>query len=149
MCLELFGRPSKATHRNRGKLFVKKIIDAWIRGFRLRPRRRSATFAFVIRFAFLLLALTRLLHADGFEPRGRIHAPIGLPDSRDTLKTFVEAEGNFSPGFGSCGVAFWIHDHASRRFFAPTMDDVPHTRGLREPGVLIPWTQWQIGRAHV
>ncbi|MEQ1861128.1 MAG: hypothetical protein ABMA13_14500 [Chthoniobacteraceae bacterium] len=80
-----------------------------------------------------------------FEPRGRVHIPIGIPDTRDTLKTFVEAEGNFSPGFATCGVAFWIHDPDARRFFAPTMDDVPHTRGLSAPGVLIPWTEWKAG----
>jgi len=103
----------------------------------------------VIRSVLAFFVFTSLAQAEGFAPRGRIHLPIGIPDTRDTLKTFVEAEGNFSPGFGTCGIAFWIHDPATRRFYAPTMDDVPHTRGLREPGVLIPWTQWKAGAVEV
>jgi hypothetical protein len=35
------------------------------------------------------------------DPCGKIHVPIGIPDTLDVLKTFVETEGNFSPGFGS------------------------------------------------
>ena len=35
------------------------------------------------------------------DPRGEIHIPIGIANSLDTLKTFVEAEGNFSPGGGA------------------------------------------------
>lgn len=97
----------------------------------------------------LLLTLLGTIHADPFAPRGEIHIPIGIPDTRDTLKTFVEAEGNFSPGFGSCGVAFWVFDPEAKRFFAPTMDDVPHTRGLAAPGVLIPWTEWTAGTVKV
>ncbi len=92
-----------------------------------------------------LVALHGVVLGAGFEPRGRVHIPIGVPDTRDTLKTFVEAEGNFSPGFGTCGVAFWIYDADAGRFFAPTMDDVPHTRGLLAPGVLVPWTSWKAG----
>jgi len=38
------------------------------------------------------------------DPRGEIHVPIGLPHTVDTLKTFVEAEGNFSPGVAE----FWL-----------------------------------------
>ena len=35
--------------------------------------------------------------AKALDPRGRIHIPIGNPDTLDTLKTFVEAEGALSP----------------------------------------------------
>lgn len=31
------------------------------------------------------------------DPHGKVHIPIGIANSLDTLKTFVEAEGNFSP----------------------------------------------------
>lgn len=103
----------------------------------------------MIRRSFLALAALARLHAAGLEPRGEIHIPIGLPDSRDTLKTFVEAEGNFSPGFGSCGVAFWVFDPEAQRFFAPTQDDVKSERGFIEPGVLIPWTRWSAGDVQV
>lgn len=34
----------------------------------------------------------------GLDPLGKVHIPIGIANSLDTLKTFVEAEGNFSPG---------------------------------------------------
>jgi hypothetical protein len=86
---------------------------------------------------------------EGLEPRGEIHIPIGVPDTLDSLKTFVEAEGNFSPGFASHGVAFWIYEPKSRRYFAPTQDDVPHTRGLGSVGALIPWTRWKAGNIDV
>jgi hypothetical protein len=100
-------------------------------------------------FAALLLALGIHLHAAGLEPRGRIHIPIGTPDTLDTLKTFVEAEGNFSPGFATCGVSFRIYDPEAHRFSAPTQDGVPHQRGLLAPGVLIPWTTWRAGQVEV
>ena len=32
------------------------------------------------------------------DPRGEIHIPIGIANTLDSLKTFVEAEGSFSPG---------------------------------------------------
>ena len=44
----------------------------------------------------------------GLDPCGKIHIPIGIANSLDTLKTFVEAEGCFSPGVGSYGVYFWL-----------------------------------------
>lgn len=33
------------------------------------------------------------------DPRGRIHTPIGIANTVDTLKTFVEAEGNREAGY--------------------------------------------------
>ena len=64
------------------------------------------------------------------DPRGKVHIPIGIANSLDTLKTFVEAEGNFSPGVGSYGVYFWIFDKTAGRLVDPTMDDVNCEHGL-------------------
>ena len=101
------------------------------------------------------------------DPRGKIHIPIGIPNSLDTLKTFVEAEGNFSPGFGSYGIYFWLfeHNHNAGRWrpgrfgmygsrprslgrdtgklIAPTMDGVQCDHGLGGTGYLIPWAWWR------
>jgi len=55
------------------------------------------------------------------DPCGKVHIPIGIANSLDTLKTFVEAEGNFSPGVGSYSVYFWIFDKTAGRLVAPTM----------------------------
>lgn len=70
------------------------------------------------------------------DPRGRIHLPIGIPNTLDTLKTFVEAEGNFSPGFGSYGVYFWLWDPQAGKLTAPTMDHVEREMLLRDCLVL-------------
>jgi hypothetical protein len=87
--------------------------------------------------------------AASLDPRGQIHIPIGIANTLDTLKTFVEAEGNFSPGFGSFGVYFWIYDRQSGRSFAPTMDNVPCRHGLKVGGLLIPWIEWDAGHLAV
>jgi len=79
------------------------------------------------------------------DPRGEIHLPIGIPNAVDSLKTFVEAEGNFSPGFATYGVYFWLYDPAAKKLTAPTMDDVRCDRGLAESGYLIPWSEWSVG----
>jgi len=68
--------------------------------------------------------------------------PIGIPNTLDTLKTFVEAEGNFSPGFGSYGIYFWVFDRLTGKLTAPTMDGITTERGLSGPGYLIPWVRW-------
>ncbi len=81
------------------------------------------------------------------DPTGKLHIPIGIPDSLDTLKTFVEAEGNFSPGFGSYGIYFWIFDEADSRIVTPSM--VPAKHGLHPPGLPIPWTEWRAGDVEV
>ncbi len=80
--------------------------------------------------------------ADGLEPLGRIHVPIGIPDALDTLKTFVEGEGNFSPGAGTYGVYWWLD---AGGLIAPTQARVHSIRGLRGSGLLIPWTEWRAG----
>ena len=77
------------------------------------------------------------------DPKGRLHIPIGIPDTVDTLKTFVEPEGNFSPGVGSYGVYFWLYDRAGHTLTAPTMESVKVQHGLAAGGLLIPWSQWK------
>lgn len=83
------------------------------------------------------------------DPRGQVHLPIGIPNSVDALKTFVEAEGSFSPGFGTYGVYCWVWDDAAQRLYAPTMDDVPCAHGLAPGGLLIPWSKWRAGEVEV
>ncbi len=87
--------------------------------------------------------------AAGLDPRGTIHIPIGIPDTVDTLKTFVEPEGNFSPGCGSYGLYFWVFDHAAGKLIAPTMKDVNCEHGLTPEGYLIPWSAWRAGELTV
>jgi hypothetical protein len=104
--------------------------------------------------AFLLLGAAILGAAEPparppLDPRGRLHLPIGIPNTVDALKTFVEAEGNFSPGFGTCGVYFWLWEPQSRRLHAPTQDGVKCEHGLTEGGLLIPWTRWDAGQVEV
>jgi hypothetical protein len=77
------------------------------------------------------------------DPKGQIHMPIGVPDSLDTLKTFVEPEGCFSPGFATYGIYFWLYDHEAKRLIAATKDGVFHY-GLG-PGVLMPSTMVSAG----
>src|SRR2546430_17121337 len=80
----------------------------------------------------------------GLDPRGRIHIPIGIPDTLDTLKTFVEAEGNFSPGFGTYGIYFWLLDIETGKLVAPTMEGVAVRHGLAPGGILISWPDWKV-----
>ncbi len=80
--------------------------------------------------------------AGPLDPRGQIHVPIGIPNTVDTLKTFVEAEGNFSPGFATYGIYFWLYDPNTQQLIAPTAPGAEHERGLAMRGALIPWTRW-------
>ena len=82
----------------------------------------------------------------GLDPKGKIHIPIGIPNTLDSLKTFVEREGNFSPGLGTFGVYFWVADHRGR-LYAPTTEEVAY--GLDPSGLLIPWTRWHSGDIEV
>ena len=75
------------------------------------------------------------------DPRGQIHIPIGLPNTPDSLKTFVEAEGSFSPGFATYGIYFWLWD--GQKLHAPTMDGVKCEHGLFPEGYLIPFSKWK------
>jgi len=90
----------------------------------------------------------------GLDPLGKVHIPIGIANTVDTLKTFVEAEGGFSPGVGSYGVYFWVYlpDGGARRegrLTAPTMPGVACRHGLAEGGLLIPWSAWSAGTVAV
>ena len=76
------------------------------------------------------------------DPRGRIHIPVGIANTLDSLKTFVEAEGCFSPGVGSYGIYFWLYDADAGKLWAPTMDGVKVEHGLSGGGHLIPWSRW-------
>ena len=48
-------------------------------------------------------AETAVWDASQLDPRGDIHMPIGIPNQLDTLKTFVEGEGSFSPASALTG----------------------------------------------
>ncbi len=87
--------------------------------------------------------------ADDLLSRGKIHIPIGIPNSPDSLKTFVEAEGCFSPGFGTFGVYFWLYDLEEKKLFAPTLAGVSARHGLHEGRYLLPWTEWSAGPLQV
>ena len=79
------------------------------------------------------------------DPAGQFHISIGLPNSLESLKTFVEAEGNFSPGIGSYGIYFWAFDPSHKRLIAPTLEHVPCAHGLMDGHLMIPWSQWHAG----
>jgi len=83
------------------------------------------------------------------DPKGKLHVPIGIANTLDTLKTFVEAEGGFSPGVASYGIGFWLYDSRTGKLTAPTMPDVPCKHGLAEGGYLIPWSAWSAGTLDV
>ncbi len=83
------------------------------------------------------------------DPIGAVHLPIGLPNSLDSLKTFVEAEGGFSPGVGSFGVSFWVYDWEDDELRSPTMDEVDCSHGLADGRALIPWSEWNAGGVRV
>lgn len=74
------------------------------------------------------------------DPIGKYHIPIGIPNSLDSLKTFVAAEGNFSPGVGSYGIYFWVFEPGRKRLTAPTFKHVPCIHGLAEKRLIIPWS---------
>ncbi len=100
-------------------------------------------------FAATLVLVLQAPGGTGLDPLGKIHMPIGLPDAVDHTKTFVEGEGNFSPGFGSCGIYFWVWDSARGRLIAPTQDGMSCERGLGPNGLPVPWTEWSSGEVTV
>jgi hypothetical protein len=63
----------------------------------------SAAAQAVVSVVLMTLMTGEVEHTIGgpLDPRGKIHIPIGIANTLDTLKTFVEAEGCFSPGVGS------------------------------------------------
>jgi hypothetical protein len=55
----------------------------------------------VVFAASIAIPVGGLIAADGtdrneLDPRGKVHIPIGIANSLDTLKTFVEVEGDVS-----------------------------------------------------
>jgi hypothetical protein len=78
------------------------------------------------------------------DPIAKFHIPIGIPNSVDTLKSFVEAEGDFSPGFATYGMYAWVRD-GQGKLHAATQPDSGCTHGLADGGFLIPWAAWQAG----
>jgi len=97
-----------------------------------------STTRLTITLALLCLIFTPLLANRELDPKGQIHIPIGIPNTLDTLKTFVEPEGCFSPGFATYGIYFWIYDKNAKKLYAPTMDDVPCEYDLLDSGSLTP-----------
>ncbi len=79
----------------------------------------------------------------------RIHIPIGIPNAVDQLKTFVEGDGSYSPGFGSFGVSFAVWDRKTGRLSRPTDAQADLSRGLPAGGVLIPHFTWRAGDVEV
>jgi hypothetical protein len=81
------------------------------------------------------------------DPRGRIHIAIGIPNTLDSLKTFVEAEGCFSPGFATYGIYFWVYDRDTKKLHAATMDGVKCERSLAQMSnlttALMPAIRWE------
>jgi len=98
---------------------------------------------------FLVAALVAPTPKNDLDPLGRKHIPIGLPNAVDTLKTFVEAEGAFSPGFATYGVYFWVFDPETNKLAASTMEGVNVTHGLQAGGLLIPWVRWKTADVEV
>jgi hypothetical protein len=82
-----------------------------------------------------------LFAADPASSKSQLHIPIGVPDAPDTLKTFVEPDGSFSPGFGSFGVSFRLPEepNANAAMSAKTSSGAAASHGLRSGGLLIPW----------
>lgn len=82
------------------------------------------------------------VRASELDPKGEIHIFIGAIDAPDSLKTCIEAEGNFSPGVGTYGIYIWLYDCERNTLAAPTFGGVPTRRGLSPNGHLIPWVEW-------
>jgi len=106
------------------------------------------------RLAFAGVCLTCVVAAgdsDSLDPKGTIHIPLGIANTLDSLKTFVEPEGIFSPGVGTYGIYFWVSEGTGdeSRVWAPTMPGALRDYGLAEGGYLIPWSQWKAGDALV
>ena len=109
---------------------------------RADKRVRWITFG-IIATALLTDAARSGLSVSELDPRGQTHVPIGIANTLDSLKTFVEAEGIFSPGVGTYGIYYWVYSTERGRLFAPTMNGVTCVHGLTKEGYLIPWSQWR------
>jgi len=98
----------------------------------------------ILALAVGVLALASLSLGGELDPRGEAHVPIGIANAVDSLKTFVESEGNFSLGFATYGVYFWVYDRDSGKLVAPTMEGAQCERGLADTGYLIPHSRWPV-----
>src|SRR6186713_518674 len=87
----------------------------------------------IVSLVLWLLVADALLAAEA-PSGGQLHIPIGAPDAPDTLKTFVEPDGSFSPGFGSFGVSFRLPDSEESLAKKAAVSD----HGLRGGGLPIP-----------
>ena len=72
------------------------------------------------------------------DPQSRVHVPIGIPNTLDALKTFVDGDGSFSPGFATYGIYFWLYDTDARKLLTPSSQGALLSQSFRAPGVLIP-----------
>lgn len=73
----------------------------------------------------------------------KVHVPIGIPDSVDAIKTFVEDDASFSPGCGSFGVSFGMF--LSGGCLTPFGGE----RSYTAPGCLIPQIKWRAGELQI
>lgn len=103
----------------------------------------------LLHMAICIVATSGALPVGQLDPRGEVHVPIGIANAVDSLKTFVEAEGNFSPGFATYGVYFWVYDRDAGKLVAPTISGVKCERGLAGAGYLIPFSRWSAGEVAV
>jgi len=112
-------------------------------------RPRPCGFAVVALCLALALAPANRSFGGELDPKGELHVPIGTANTVDTLKTFVEAEGSFSPGFATYGVYCWVYDRPTKKLVAPTMPGVANDHRLAGTGYLIPQTDWKAGETAV
>ncbi len=114
-----------------------------------KPSIRSHRFIECALILILWVAFSLPMNGTPLDPRGQIHIPIGLANTLDSLKTFVEAEGNFSPGFGSYGIYFWVYLPLTGQLAAPTQNGIDCEHGLHPAGYLIPWSVWKAGSIRI
>ena len=86
---------------------------------------------------FAALSLT------GIAATEQIHSMIGLPDTPDALKVFVEPGGRFSPGFGTFGVSFRVSEAAKLGRGDVALPEPRH--GLATIGVPVWWVEEERG----
>ncbi|MGC8833276.1 MAG: hypothetical protein ACP5R4_04405 [Armatimonadota bacterium] len=89
-------------------------------------------------------------HPGWIWPRGDTHIVIGVPQSLDAFKTFVEPGGSFSPGVRSFGVSLWIYDRAGGKLHAPeAMAEKALKWRFRRGYIPVLHCEWQAGPVHV
>ena len=89
-------------------------------------------------------------HDDWIAPRGDQHTVLGIPQSSEHRKTFVEPGGSFSPGVATFGVSLWLYDRQAGYLYTP--EELPLTQldWHWEEGYLpILNSSWQAGKVRV